>query len=97
MTDVVYGSADRGPAHGPAGPPIARHAAYGPIPGPGSHVEGSMQTRDGHQKGPQEHAEGQHGERTRSRFLEQIRHPLYSDDDEPSERDGASEIGRGDR
>jgi hypothetical protein len=60
-------------------------------------VEGSMQTRDGHQKGPQEHAEGQHGERTRSRFLEQIRHPLYSDDDEPSERDGASEIGRGDR
>ena len=56
-----------------------------------------MQTRDGHQKGPQEHAEGQHGERTRSRFLEQIRHPLYSDDDEPSERDGASEIDRGDR
>ena len=55
-----------------------------------------MQTRDGQQKGQQEHAEGQHGQRTRSRFLEQIHHPLY-DDDEPSENDGASEIGRRDR
>ncbi len=60
-------------------------------------LEGSMQTREGHQQGPQEHAEGQHGNRTRSRFLEQIHHPLYSDDDEPSEHDGASEIGRVDR
>ena len=55
-----------------------------------------MQTRDGQQKGQQEHAEGQHGQKTRSRFLEQIHHPLY-DDDEPSEHDGASENGRRDR
>ena len=60
-------------------------------------VEESMQTRDGQQNGPQAHAEGQHGEKTRSRFLEQIRYPLYSDDDEPSEHAGTSEIGRGDR
>ena len=75
--------------------PDTRHMVQ--WPDPDLTVEGWMQTRDGHQKGPQEHAEGQHGERTRSRFLEQIRHPLYSDDDEPSERDGASESGRGDR
>jgi hypothetical protein len=60
-------------------------------------VEESMQTRDGQQKGQQEHAEGQHGQKTRSRFLEQIHHPLYSDDDEPSEHDSASETGRRDR
>lgn len=31
-----------------------------------------MQTRDGHQKGPQDHAEGGHGEKTRSKILEQL-------------------------
>jgi hypothetical protein len=31
-----------------------------------------MEPRDGHQKGAQQHAEGQHGEKTHSRFLEQI-------------------------
>ena len=56
-----------------------------------------MQTQDGHQKGPQEHAEGQHGTTTRARYLEQIPHALNSDDDEPSEHGGASEIGRVDR
>ena len=31
-----------------------------------------MQNSDGHQKGPQDHAEGGHGEKTRSRILEQL-------------------------
>jgi hypothetical protein len=31
-----------------------------------------MQNRDGVQKGPQEHAEGQHGSKTRSKILEQL-------------------------
>ena len=56
-----------------------------------------MQTRDGNQKGPQEHAEGQQGERTRARFQEQIHHPIYRDDEESSENDGESESGRDDR
>jgi len=32
-----------------------------------------MQNRDGIQKGPQDHAEGQHGSKTRSKFLEQLK------------------------
>jgi hypothetical protein len=31
-----------------------------------------MQNRDGVQKGPQAHAEGQHGSKTRSKILEQL-------------------------
>ncbi len=31
-----------------------------------------MQTRDGHQKGPQVHAEGGHGDKTRSKIIEQL-------------------------
>jgi hypothetical protein len=31
-----------------------------------------MQNRDGVQKGPQDHAEGQHGSKTHSRFIEQL-------------------------
>lgn len=31
-----------------------------------------MQNRDGHQKGPQDHAEGGHGEKTRNKILEQL-------------------------
>jgi len=56
-----------------------------------------MQTRDGKQKGPQEHAEGQQGEKTRSRFQEQIHQPMDRDDEESSENDGKSESGRDDR
>ena len=55
-----------------------------------------MGTRDGQQKGPQEHAEGQHGEKTRSRFLEQIHEPTDRDD-EQAENDDASKSGRDDR
>ena len=31
-----------------------------------------MQNKDGIQKGPQDHAEGQHGSKTHSRFIEQL-------------------------
>ena len=31
-----------------------------------------MQNRDGVQKGPQDHAEGQHGSKTHSKFIEQL-------------------------
>jgi hypothetical protein len=55
-----------------------------------------MGTRDGQQKGAQEHAEGQHGEKTRSRFLEQIHEPTDRDD-EQAENDDASKSGRDDR
>jgi hypothetical protein len=40
-----------------------------------------MGKRDGRQKGPQQHAEGQHGERTHSRFLEQIHQPMDREED----------------
>ena len=55
-----------------------------------------METRDGDQKGPQKHAEGQHGEKAHSRFLEQIHEPMHRDD-ESSENGGASESGGDDR
>ena len=40
-----------------------------------------MGKRDGQQKGPQQHAEGQHGERTHERFLEQLQQPMDREDD----------------
>jgi hypothetical protein len=40
-----------------------------------------MSKRDGQQKGPQEQAEGQHGERTHARFLEEIHQPMDRDAD----------------
>jgi hypothetical protein len=52
-----------------------------------------MGKRDGQQKGPQEHAEGQHGERTHSRFLEQIHQPLERQDDDLAVQAGADEPG----
>jgi hypothetical protein len=39
-----------------------------------------MGKRDGRQPGPQQHAEGQHGERTHARFLEQIHQPMERGD-----------------
>jgi hypothetical protein len=54
-----------------------------------------MEPRDGHQKGAQQHAEGQHGEKTHSRFLEQIHEPMHRDD-EQAENDDASKSGRDD-
>ena len=63
-----------------------------------------MGTRDGQQKGAQKraqkgaqrHAEGDHGEKTRSRFLKQIHEPMHRDE-ETAENDGASESGGDDR
>jgi hypothetical protein len=52
-----------------------------------------MSKRDGHQKGPQAHAEGQHGERTRARFLEQLHHPVSRGDDSMAVVAGADEPG----
>ena len=46
-----------------------------------------MGKRDGRQKGPQKHAEGQHGERTHARFLEQIHEKLDRGDDDASAPD----------
>jgi hypothetical protein len=43
-----------------------------------------MGKRDGQQKGPQGHAEGQHGERTHARFLEQIQQPMHRGDEDAS-------------
>ena len=59
-------------------------------------AEESMETRDGHQKGAQQHAEGQHGEKSHARFLEQIHEPMHRDDEAP-ENDGESESGGDDR
>jgi hypothetical protein len=59
-------------------------------------AEESMETRDGHQKGAQQHAEGQHGEKAHARFLEQIQQPMRREDEQP-EHDGASESGGDDR
>jgi hypothetical protein len=49
--------------------------------GPVTAAEESMGKRDGHQPGPQQHAEGQHGERTHARFLEQIHQSKENTDD----------------
>jgi hypothetical protein len=38
-----------------------------------------MGKRDGQQKGPQQHAEGQHGARAHSRFIEEIQQPVDRD------------------
>jgi hypothetical protein len=54
-----------------------------------------MGTRDGQQKGAQQHAEGEHGKKTRSRILEQIHEPMHRDD-EQAENDDASKSGRDD-
>ena len=44
-----------------------------------------MGTRDGQQKGAQKHAEGEHGEKTRTRILEQIHEPMHRDDEQAGE------------
>lgn len=55
-----------------------------------------METRDGDQKGPQKHAEGQHGEKAHSRFVEQIHEPMPRDDEAGDDGD-AGESDRDDR
>lgn len=55
-----------------------------------------MDARDGDQKGPQQHAEGQHGEKTHARFLEELHEPMR-DDEEQRADDDLDEGGRRDR
>jgi hypothetical protein len=43
-----------------------------------------MKNRNGRQQGPQRHAEGQHGERTHARFLEQIHEKMDRGADDAS-------------
>ena len=51
-------------------------------------VEVRMAPRKGRQKEPQQHAEGQHGEKTHERFREQIHESTDRDDEH--QRDGES-------
>ena len=59
-----------------------------------------MGARDGRQKGAQkgaqQHAEGEHGEKTRTRILEEIHQPMHRGE-EQAEHDGARESGGDDR
>ena len=47
-----------------------------------------MQNRDGVQKGPQDHAEGQHGAKTRSKILEQLHSGNGSTPADPNTQNG---------
>ena len=81
----------------PAWPGDCPLPAYRPDrPDPDPATEESMAPRDGQQKGAQKHAEGQHGEKAHSRFLEEIHQPLRRDD-ESAEHGDASESGGDDR
>jgi hypothetical protein len=53
-----------------------------------------MQNSDGHQKGPQDHAEGGHGEKTRSKILEQLHSggPHKANGKDPVEHPGAHRL-----
>jgi hypothetical protein len=48
-----------------------------------------MSKRDGKQKGPAPHAEGQHGEKTHQRFLEQLQERHEPAADEQAAQEGA--------
>jgi hypothetical protein len=55
-----------------------------------------MQNKDGVQKGPQDHAEGQHGSKTHGKFLEQLKtgnsngaEPEASENELPSKKNPA--------
>ena len=43
-------------------------------------VEVVMARQKGHQKGPQQHAEGQHGRKTHERFIGQIHESMDTDE-----------------
>jgi hypothetical protein len=52
-----------------------------------------MQNREGIQKGPQDHAEGQHGSKTHSKFLEQLRSGSNGNGTAPADgQDGADSL-----
>ena len=52
-----------------------------------------MGKRTGRQKGPQQHAEGQHGERTHARFIEQLHQRKEEQQDDLAVQAGADEPG----
>ena len=49
-----------------------------------------MQNKDGLQKGPQDHAEGQHGSKTHSKFIEQL-HSHVNGASDPGDEPGAND------
>lgn len=51
-----------------------------------------MQNSDGHQKGPQDHAEGGHGQKTRGKILEQLHSGGSHKAKEPAEHPGAHRL-----
>ena len=53
-----------------------------------------MHNSDGHQKGPQDHAEGGHGEKTRTKILEQLHSGGHrqASDKEPTENPAAHRL-----
>ena len=97
MRDVIMVARFTGRRTGAGWPGDCPLPAYRPFSLASYHsAEESMETRDGHQKGPQQRAEGQHGEKAHARFLEQIHEPMHRDDEAP-ENDGESESGGDDR
>lgn len=48
----------------------------------------------GYQKGPQQHAEGQHGEKTHARFLEELHEPMRDEEERPADDDLDESSGR---
>ena len=54
-----------------------------------------MVPRRGRQKGPQQHAEGQHGEKTHERFREQIHESMDRDEQRQGDGDGDESEERG--
>jgi hypothetical protein len=58
-------------------------------------AEAPMVERRGDQKGPQQHAEGQHGEKTHERFREQIHESMDRDEQRQPDGDGDESEERG--
>jgi hypothetical protein len=57
-----------------------------------------MEKRRGNQKGPQKHAEGQHGKKSHARFIKQLHEPMHRDEtSEHGDSDTKQSTTRGDR
>jgi hypothetical protein len=50
-------------------------------------MEGAMDAREGDQKGRQQHAEGQHGEKTHARLIEELHEPMSAEENRPANDD----------
>ena len=53
-----------------------------------------MQNKDGIQKGPQDHAEGQHGSKTHSKFIEQLHSHSNGAADSPADAESTGRESR---